>query len=129
MEFVSTKEAADVVVLWLTPGSPGGGLFSSKGDPIELELSKNTIDVDYVNKMTSEKPTILAINFSNPWVIQEIDKGKAQTIIATFGTSTDALIANNPPCPMYTPCGPVSIRKLGATKLTLQAMHASRRRT
>ena len=34
----------------------------------------------------------LAINFSNPWVIQEIDKGKAQTIIATFGTSTDALI-------------------------------------
>ena len=92
LEFVSTKEAADVVVLWLTPGAPGGGLFSSKGDPIELELSKNTIDVDYVNKMMSEKPTVLVINFSNPWVIQEIDKGKAQTIIATFGTSTDALI-------------------------------------
>ena len=92
LEFVSTKEAADVVVLWLTPGAPGGGLFSSKGDPIELELSKNTIDVAYVNKIMDEKPTILAINFSNPWVIQEIDKGKAKTIIATFGTSTDALI-------------------------------------
>jgi beta-glucosidase len=38
------------------------------------------------------KPTILAINFTNPWVIDEIDKSKAKSILATFGTTQDALL-------------------------------------
>lgn len=90
IEFVSTKEDADVVLLWLIPSS--GGLFSSGGQAIELSLSKNKIDVSHVNEILNSKPTILAINFTNPWVIDEIDKGKAKTILATFGTTQDALI-------------------------------------
>jgi beta-glucosidase len=90
IEFVSTKEEADVVLLWLIPS--GGGLFSSGGQAIELSLSKNRVDVAHVNEILNAKPTILAINFTNPWVIDEIDKGKAQTILATFGTTQDALL-------------------------------------
>lgn len=90
MEFVSTKEEADVVLLWLFPTT--GGLFSSAGKPIELSLSKNKIDVAHVNELINSKPTIVVINFTNPWVIDEIDKGKASTVLATFGTSADALV-------------------------------------
>lgn len=90
IEFVATKEEADVVLLWLIPS--GGGLFASQGKPIELSLSKNKIDVAHVNEIINAKPTIVAINFTNPWVIDEIDKGATKTIIATFGTTQDALL-------------------------------------
>lgn len=90
IEFVSTKEEADVILLWLIP--TGGALFSSQGKPIELALSKNKIDVAHVNELINAKPTVVAINFSSPWIIEEIDKGKAQTILATFGTTQDALL-------------------------------------
>jgi beta-glucosidase len=87
---VSTKEEADVVLLWLVPTS--GGLFSSQGSKIDLNLSANRIDVNHVNEILNAKPTIVAINYTNPWVISEIDKGKASSIIATFGTTQDALL-------------------------------------
>ena len=90
LEFVSTKEEADVVLLWLIPSA--GGLFSSQGAKIDLNLSKNRIDVNHVNEIMNAKPTILAINYTNPWVIEEIDKGKAASIIATFGTTQEALL-------------------------------------
>jgi beta-glucosidase len=90
IEFVSSKEEADVVILWLFPTT--GGLFSSNGKPIELSLSKNKIEVNHVNEVINSKPTIIVINFTNPWVIDEIDKGKTSTILSTFGTSPEALI-------------------------------------
>jgi beta-glucosidase len=90
LEFVSTREAADVVVLWLTPSM--GGLFSAKNEPIELQLSKNKIDIARVNETTYHKPTVLVINYSSPWVIDEIDNPNVKTVLATFGTSTDALL-------------------------------------
>ena len=90
MEFVDSPEKADQVVLWLIPGS--GGLFGSAGAEIHNELSKNSIDVDYVNKIKAQKPTLVAINFSNPWVISEIDNGNMNTVLATFGTTTDAFL-------------------------------------
>ncbi|WP_428666064.1 glycoside hydrolase family 3 N-terminal domain-containing protein [Runella sp.] len=90
IEFVSTKEEADVVLLWLIP--TGGSLFSSQGKPIELSLSKNKIDVAHVNEIVNAKPTVVAINFSSPWVIDEIDKGKTKTVLATFGTTQEALL-------------------------------------
>lgn len=89
LEFVATKEEADVVLLWLIPNA--GGLFSTTGKPIELSLSKNRIDVGHVNELLKTKPTILAINFSSPWVLDELDGGAAKTMLATFGTTADAL--------------------------------------
>lgn len=90
IEFVATREAADVVVLWLTPSM--GSLFNSKEAPIELQLSKNKIDIARVNETTYHKPTVLVINYSSPWVIDEIDNPNVKTVLATFGTSTDALL-------------------------------------
>ena len=81
LEFVNTKEEADVVLLWLIPSA--GGLFSSQGAKI---------DVNHVNEIINAKPTVVAINYTNPWVIEEIDKGKAASIIATFGTTQEALL-------------------------------------
>ena len=90
IEYVSTKEEADVVVLWLFPTT--GGLFSSGGKPIELSLSKNKIDVGHVNGIINAKPTILVVNYTNPWVIDELEIDKAKSILATFGTTGEALM-------------------------------------
>ncbi|MBB6002654.1 glycoside hydrolase family 3 N-terminal domain-containing protein [Arcicella rosea] len=90
IEFVGSKEEADVVLLWLIPN--GGSLFSSQGKPIELSLSKNKIDVAHVNEIIQVKPTIVAINFTNPWVIDEIGGGNLKSVLATFGTTSEALI-------------------------------------
>ncbi|MFN4145931.1 MAG: glycoside hydrolase family 3 protein [Runella sp.] len=91
LEFVATKEEADVVLLWLIPN--GGGIFNNDGPkPIELSLSKNRIDIAHVNEIIKSKPTIVVVNFTNPWVISEIDHANTQTILATFGTTQEALI-------------------------------------
>lgn len=92
--FVKTPEEADAVVLWLMPAA--GGLFSSQGKPIYLSLSKNNIDVNYVKTLTAKKPTVLAINYTNPWVIDEVYNasapGNIKAVIATFNTTLDALL-------------------------------------
>lgn len=90
LEFVSTKEEADMVIIWLTPN--GGSLFSSNGSPIELQLSKNKIDVAHVNETTYHKPTVMIINYTSPWVIDEVDNPNVKTVLATFGTTTDAIL-------------------------------------
>ncbi|MBL7813945.1 MAG: glycoside hydrolase family 3 C-terminal domain-containing protein [Saprospiraceae bacterium] len=91
LEFVETKEAADVILLWLTPNM--GSLFNTKeGEAIELELSKSKIDVAHVKALTEEKPTIVVINYTSPWVISEIDDANLKTVLATFGTTQDALL-------------------------------------
>jgi beta-glucosidase len=92
--FVNTPEEADVVLLWLVP--KGNSLFGSTGAPISLSLSKCSVDVNYVNKLSADKPTILVVNYTNPWVINEIyndqTKGNIKAVLATFGTTPDALL-------------------------------------
>ncbi|HLO82133.1 MAG TPA: glycoside hydrolase family 3 N-terminal domain-containing protein [Chitinophagaceae bacterium] len=94
VEFVKTPEEADMILLWITPGSKS--LFESDGSPLFLSLSKNAVDVNYINSLSAKKPTILAINYTNPWVIDEIynesTKKNYAGILATFGTTTDALL-------------------------------------
>ena len=92
LEFTSTKEEADVALHWLIPTA--GSLFSSTDGPIELSLSKNKIDMAHVNEVINTKPTMVVINYTSPLVIDEIDNGlssKTKTILATFGTTQDAL--------------------------------------
>jgi beta-glucosidase len=92
--FVKTPEEADIVVLWLTPGSRS--LFEGDGSPIYLSLSKNGVDINYVNSLSAKKPTVLVVNYTNPWVIDEIynesTRQRFAGILATFGTSQDAVI-------------------------------------
>ncbi len=93
LEFVKTPEEADMVLLWLQPG--GNSLFRSTGEPISISLSKCGVDVDYVNKITAKKSTVLAVNYTSPWVINEVYNDKTKNIVgvlATFGTTPDALL-------------------------------------
>jgi beta-glucosidase len=94
IEFVKTPEEADEIVLWITSGSKS--LFDADGSPLYLSLSKNAVDVDYINKLTAKKPTILLINYTNPWVIDEIyndkNSGNIKAVLATFGTTTEAVL-------------------------------------
>ena len=94
IEFVKTPEEADEIVLWITPGSKS--LFESDGQPLYLSLSKNGVDIAYINTLIAKKPTILAINYTNPWVIDEIyndkNKGNVKGVLATFGTTAEAVL-------------------------------------
>ncbi len=94
IDFVKTPEEADAVLLWITPAP--AALFASQGNPIYLSLSKNSVDVAYINALTAKKPTVLAINYTNPWVIDEIyhagQPGNIKGVIATFNTTLDALL-------------------------------------
>jgi beta-glucosidase len=93
VEFVKTPGEADVILLWMIPA--GNALFSSSGAPISISLSKCGVDVEYVNKLTARKPAILVVNYTNPWVINEVYNDKAKNIVgvlATFGTTPDALL-------------------------------------
>ena len=94
IEFVKTPEEADLIVVWINPGAKS--LFQSDGSPLLLSLSKNAVDINYIKQLTAKKTTVLAINYTNPWVIDEIyndaDKKNIKGVIATFGTTLDALI-------------------------------------
>lgn len=94
LKFVPTPEEADVILVWITPGAKS--LFASDGSPLYLSLSKNQVDVNYINTLTAKKPTILVVNYTNPWVIDEIYNTTTQPrikgVLATFGTTTDALL-------------------------------------
>jgi beta-glucosidase len=93
VEFVKTPAEADALILWLQP--TGNSLFGSTGEPISLSLSKCSVDVSYINKLTAKKPVILVVNYTNPWVINEVYNDKTKNIVgvlATFGTTSDALL-------------------------------------
>ncbi|HEU4902001.1 MAG TPA: glycoside hydrolase family 3 N-terminal domain-containing protein [Flavisolibacter sp.] len=94
VQIVGTPDEADVILLWLIPGTKS--LFESDGSPLSLLLSKNAVDVEYVKELTAKKQTILAINYTNPWVINEVyndaAKGNVKAVLATFGTTADALL-------------------------------------
>jgi beta-glucosidase len=91
---VNTPEEADVVLFWVVP--TGNSLFGSTDAPVSISLSKCSVDVNYVNALTAKKPTILVVNYTNPWVIREIyndqTKGNIQAVLATFGTTPEALL-------------------------------------
>jgi beta-glucosidase len=89
-ELVGTKEEADLVVLWLNPSF--NSLFSSDGSEIDVRLSKTKINTEYVNGVLSQKPTVTVINFTNPWVISEIEGPGLHTLLATFGTTPEAIL-------------------------------------
>ncbi len=91
--FVNTPEEADIVLLWIKPTMRP--LFPSNDKPLRLALSECAVDVAYINALISKKPTVLAINFTSPFVIDEIYKDtqtSVKGVIATFGCSPEALL-------------------------------------
>ncbi len=94
VQFVQTPEEADVTLLWVLPAAKP--LFASDGSPLLLSLSKCAVDVGHINALTAKKPTILVVNYISPWVIDEVyndqTKDRFRGILATFGTTPDALL-------------------------------------
>lgn len=94
IEFVKTPEEADVILLWIKPAIRP--LFPANDSPLQVNLSNCAINVEYVNQLTAKKPTILAINFANPFVIDEIyndnTKDRFIGVIGTFGIEEEALL-------------------------------------
>lgn len=93
IRFVKTAAEADLLLLWLQPA--GNSLFASTGQPVSLSLSKCGVDVGYVNKLAARKKVVLVVNYTNPWVINEVYNEKTRNIVgvlATFGTTADALL-------------------------------------
>jgi beta-glucosidase len=91
--FVDTPEAADVVLIWLKPSMRP--LFPANDKPLRLILSECAVDVGYINQLVAKKSTILAINFTSPFVISEVYTDKNASIngvIATFGCTPEALL-------------------------------------
>lgn len=94
LNFVSKPEDAEVIVLWLKPAMRP--LFPANDSPLMVNLSNCAVDVDYINSLTIQKPTILVVNYSNPFVIDEVYNTNTENrfggVLATFGTKPDALI-------------------------------------
>lgn len=92
--FVGSPEESDFTLLWLTPAMRP--LFPANSSPLSVLLSDCAVDVNYINQLASKKPVVLVINFSNPFVIQEIfNENTAERypgILATFGVSMEALM-------------------------------------
>lgn len=94
LSFVGSPEEADVVLLWLKPSIRP--LFPADDSPLRVNLSSCGIDVDFVNSLTSSKPTVLAINYANPFVIDEIYNNETEDrylgVLASFGVDPQALL-------------------------------------
>lgn len=94
LTFVSTPEEADVILLWIKPTIRP--LFPSDESPILVNLSACAVDVKYINALTNKKPTVLVINFANPFVIDEVYNQQTSNrflgILATFGAEPEALL-------------------------------------
>jgi beta-glucosidase len=91
--FVNTPDEADIVLLWVKPSMRP--LFPANDKPLRVVLSECAVDVGYVNQLIAKKPTILAINFTSPFVINEIYKDSSPSIkgvLATFGCTPEALL-------------------------------------
>ena len=55
-------------------------------------LSANSIDIARVNSIAAKKPTIVLVNFSRPWTLEELSDRASQTLMGTFGTTQDAVL-------------------------------------
>lgn len=78
---------ADVALVWAMPNT----YEISAEEGVSVNLDKNTgIDVKRIKEIESALPTILIIDFSNPWIINEIEPGAA-AVLATFGVKGEAL--------------------------------------
>ena len=93
VEFVKTLAEADLAIQWIIPSN---SVFNSNGEPISISLSTKGIDVGHIKEVIRAVPTLLVIDYSNPWVINEIyddkNKGNVVGVFATFGTTPEALL-------------------------------------
>ncbi len=85
---VDSPAQANAALLWLYPTATELADKSA----VTIELSSITgVDPDRVRAIEAAVPTILAINFANPWVIDPVESGAA-AVVGTFDVKAQALI-------------------------------------
>jgi len=88
VQVVDSLEQADVALLWLRPSV----YQRPEHDYADIALNPLTgIDVAKVKEIEATKPTVLVINFINPWVINDVEPGAA-ALLATFDVKAEALL-------------------------------------
>ncbi|GAA4690703.1 beta-glucosidase [Promicromonospora umidemergens] len=80
--------------LWVIP-SLSWGEDDTAGDPPSIVLRKDQdtgIDHERILALQEQvETTILGVNFTNPWLVDEIEPG-ADAVLATFNTTPDAVV-------------------------------------
>ncbi|MCG6187260.1 glycoside hydrolase family 3 protein [Maribellus maritimus] len=88
VQTVDNPSEADVAIVWAMPST----YEISPEEGVSIDLKEDTgIDVAKIRDIESKVPTILVINFDNPWIINQIEPGAA-AVIGTFGVKAEALI-------------------------------------
>lgn len=88
VQVVDSLEHADVALLWLRPSV----YQRPEHDYADIGLGPLTgINVSKVKQIEAAKPTVLVINFINPWVINEVEPD-ASALVATFDVKAEALL-------------------------------------
>lgn len=88
VQVVDSADQADAVLLWLRPAV----YQRPEHDYADIALSPLTgVDVARVKQLEAAKPTVLVINFINPWIINEVEPGAA-AVLATFDVKAEALL-------------------------------------
>jgi beta-glucosidase len=88
VRIVDSLDQADVALVWLRPAV----YQRPEHDYADIALSPLTgVDVARVKQIEAAKPTVLVINFINPWIINEVEPGAA-AVLATFDVKAEGLL-------------------------------------
>jgi len=88
VQVVDSIDQADAALVWLRPAV----YQRPEHDYADIALSPLTgVDVAKVKQIEATKPTVLVINFINPWVIDEVEPNAA-AVLATFDVKAEAVL-------------------------------------
>lgn len=83
---------ADSAIIWVLPSISLFGGDDRPDVPITVNLADRGIDVLRVQQIQQTIPTALVVNFTNPWIIADIEP-TAAAMMATYGISPANLAA------------------------------------
>lgn len=88
VQIMDSIDQADVALLWLRPTV----YQRPEHDYADIALSPLTgVDVGKVKQIEAAKPTVLVINFINPWIIDQVEPAAA-AVLATFDVKAEGLL-------------------------------------
>lgn len=88
VEVVDNPSDADVALVWAMPST----YEISSDEGVSIDLNEDTgIDVTKIQSIESSVPTVLIINFDNPWIINSIEPDAA-AVLGTFSVKAEALL-------------------------------------
>lgn len=85
-------DKAAYALLFVKPAD-GVGLFEQTAEFVyNLQIDKhNGIDIDRINMIQAKVPTIVNVNLSQPWLLENLEPGSA-AITASFATLSEAVV-------------------------------------